>query len=314
MALDLPLAQHVATVTLNLALAIAVGAGLSRLSLADSGSPWARLQASRLSRASLTALTTATLASICVLWLEAAAMAEVPVSQAGDATWSMLTATHLGIAWTIGIGALIFSAGAVAPGTHGRRPRRLIALNLLGLVVFLFTRSMVSHASANGDFSVLMIADWIHLVLICVWTGEIFVSGFLILASHPGGRTDDRDDCARYIESLSTSATLALAGILATGLYGAWHNVGTPSALIGNAYGTTLLLKLALVALAVMLGGINRFFVMPSLIAALHEKDSASTSAALQRFTLILRVEAGVLLGALILAAILSSTSPPTAG
>jgi putative copper resistance protein D len=313
MALGLPLAQHAATVTLNLALAIAAGAGLSRLWLTGSPSPWAAVQASRLRRISLAALTIAMLSSICVLWLESAAMAEVPVAQAGAHAWLMLTETHLGTAWTVGIGALIFSLGAVALDTQAQRTRRLLALNLLGLAVFLYTRSMVSHASADGDFGVPMIADWLHLVLVCIWVGEVFVAGFLTLASPPGERTDDRDDCARYIKSLSASATLALAGILATGLYGAWLNVGSPGALVGNAYGTTLLFKLALVAAAVMLGGINRFFVMPSLIAALHGKDSASISA-VQRFTLILRIEAGVLLGVLVLAAILSSTSPPTAG
>lgn len=310
MTLDLPVAQHAATITLNLALATAVGAGLSRLWVTSRASPWTVLQAGRLRWASLAALAIAMLVSICGLWLEAAAMAEVPVAQAGAATWSMLTATHLGAAWTVGITALVFSTGAMALSTHGQGTRRCVSLNLLGLAVFLYTRSMVSHASSNGDFSVPIVADWLHLVLICLWTGEVFVSGFLTLASPPSERTDDRDDCVRYIESLSTSATLALVGIFATGLFSAWHNVGSPSALTGNAYGTTLLFKMALVALAVMLGGMNRFVVMPSLIAALHEKDLAATSA-VQRFTLILRVEAGVLLGVLILAAILSST--PTA-
>jgi putative copper resistance protein D len=258
-------------------------------------------------------LSIAMLANICGLWLEAAAMAEVPVAQAADATWSMLTATHFGTAWTIGISALIFSAGALALGRHPERTWRLPALNLLGLAVFLFTRSMVSHASADGDFGIPVIVDWLHLMLICIWVGEVFVAGFLTLASPPGTRTDDRDDCVRYIKSLSASATLALVGIFATGLYSAWHNVGSPGALVGNAYGTTLLFKLALVALAVTLGGMNRFVVMQSLIAALHGKDPATTSA-MRPFTLILRIEAGVLLGVLILASILSSTSPPTAG
>jgi putative copper resistance protein D len=313
MAPEPPFAQHAATVTLNLALAIAVGAGLSRLWLTSRASRWAGLGASRLRRASLAALAIAMLVNISVLWLEAAAMAEVPVALAGEASWSMLTATHFGTAWMIGFGALVFSTGAAALATHAERTALLVALNLLGLAVFLFTRSMVSHASANGDFGVLMIADWLHLVLVCMWVGEVFISGFLMLASPPGARTDDRDDCVRYIELLSASATLALAGILVTGLYNAWHNVGSPGALIDSAYGTTLLFKLALVALAVILGGMNRFVVMPSLITALRGEDPAATPG-LRRFTVILRVEAGVLLGVLMLAAVLSSTSPPTAG
>ena len=109
--------------------------------------------------------------------------------------------------------------------------------------------------------------------------------------------------------ALSTSATYALGGIVATGLANAWYNVGIPADLTGNPYGAALLLKLALVAIAVLLGGVNRFFVMPALTAA-----GPVPLAALRRFTLILRVEAVVLSGVLIFAAILSSTPPPTAG
>lgn len=313
MALDFSAAQHAATVTLNLALAIAVGASASGRWVTRGASPWAVLQGGRARLASLAASAIAMLASAGVLWLEAAAMAEVPVTAARAAAWSMLTETHLGTAWIIGIGALVFSMGAMALSAKVRQPGKLVALNLVGLAVFLYTRSMVSHASANGDFSVLMVLDWLHLILICLWVGEVFVSGFVTLSSPPGARLDDRSDCGRYVESLSTSATFALAGIFATGFFSAWHNLGTLGALTGNPYGTTLLLKLVLVALAVMLGGANRFFVMPGLTASLRSGDLAANLLA-RRFTMILRVEAGVLLGVLILAALLSSTSPPTAG
>ena len=68
------------------------------------------------------------LASACGLWLTAAAMAEVPVTQAGPAAWSMLTATHLGTAWTIGMAALAASSAAMA--FVALRPARLAAFSL----------------------------------------------------------------------------------------------------------------------------------------------------------------------------------------
>ena len=310
MGLDLELAQRAATVALNLALAVAVGAGATWLSVARLRSEWAARQIRGARRAALGALVVAMSASTCVLWLEAAAMAEVPVTRAGAALWSMLTATHLGVAWTIGICALAFSMAAMVLGSRAKLP---IALSLSGLAVFLYTRSMVSHAAANGDVSWPMLADWLHLMLICLWVGEVFVSGFLILTSPVAVRLDDRNDCAAYIEALSTSATFALVGIFATGLFSAWHNLGGPGALVGNPYGTTLLVKLALVAGAAMLGGFNRFIVMPKLLAAVRRGDSAARLAT-RRFTTILRIESAVLLAVLIVAAILSSTSPPMAG
>ena len=124
MALDLPLAQQGATVALNLSLAVAVGACMAKLWTARLDSAWARLQSGRARRTALAALAMALIASACVLWLEAAAMAEVPVAQAGEATWSMLTATHLGLAWNIGTCVLVFSIAAMAfdgPLSHKRR-------------------------------------------------------------------------------------------------------------------------------------------------------------------------------------------------
>lgn len=297
MAVDWAWTQRAVTVALNLAVAVGVGAAMSGIWTAGSGAPWALNQRRRLRLAGLAALAVAMLASAGVLWLEAAAMAEVAPAQAAPAVWAMLTATHLGVAWQIGIGALLLSMGAAA--FRGPLQRGFVA-NLLGLAVFLYTRSMVSHAAADGDFSVPIVVDWLHLMLICLWTGEVVVAGWLV-------RADDGVEWARYAAALSTTATFALGGIVATGMFSVWRNLDSPAALIEHVYGTTLVAKLALVTIAVLLGGANRYFVMPSLCGG-HAIETA------RRFTAILRVESAVLLGVLILAALLSSTAPPTSG
>ncbi|UUZ54127.1 CopD family protein [Massilia sp. H-1] len=171
---------------------------------------------------------------------------------------------------------------------------------------------MVSHASANGDLNAAVAADWIHLCLISVWVGEVVIAGLFVLGRRGAAHAPDREDMARYVENLSSSATFALVGIFATGIFSAWHNVGSVAGLSGNPYGVTLLAKLAMVTIAVLLGGFNRFVVMPPLLAGLRRAGACDTSS-LRRFTLVLRIEAVVLLGVLVAAAILSSTSPPTA-
>lgn len=309
MALDVPAAQLIVTVTLNLALAIGVGAGLSTLWLAARDSDWAADRRGQLSVAGAAAAAVALLASGALLWLKAASMAEVPVTAAGAASLSILTATHFGYSWTGGASALVLGALAVALRPPGKGRRRWIFLNLFALAAFLYTRSVVSHAAADGDFGIRILADWVHLMLISVWAGEVFVAGLLTLAAPLNAEADDHIECKRYIEALSASATYALGGIVVTGAVNAWYNVGSPYTLAGNPYGVALLLKLALVAVAVLLGGFNRVFVMPSLTAA-----GMVPATALRHFTLILRLESAVLLGVLIVAAILSSTSPPTAG
>ena len=313
MALDLPLAQHVATVVLNLAVAAAVGAAATGWSTGKLASPWARLQDHRAHRGAVAMLVVAIVASVCVLWLEAAAMAEVPVTQAVAETLTMLTGTHLGAAWQVGTEALVVSLIAMALSSPGRRATGWSLVSLVGIAVFLYTRSMVSHASAGGDFSIMMLVDWVHLMLICVWVGEVFVSGLMVLSPLPEEQHADRADCVRYVQSLSTSATVALIGIFATGLANAWYNLGSPGALVSTQYGATLLVKLALVLGAAALGGGNRFIVMPGLIEALQTGNAPGIRKA-RRFALVLRIEAIVLLGVLMAAAVLSATSPPTAG
>lgn len=79
-----------------------------------------------------------------------------------------------------------------------------------------------------------------------------------------------------------------------------------------NAYSSVLLSKLSLVAIAAVLGGFNRFFVMPSLLAG-WRAPHVGAEQRLRRFRLVLRIEAIVLLAVLVAAAILSATPPPTA-
>ena len=187
---------------------------------------------------------------------------------------------------------------------------------MAALGVLLYSRSMVSHAGANGDFTLAVAIEWIHLALVSLWVGAVIVAGWLLprqgAADVPLPDLQDNADQARYIEALSRTATIALAGIVLTGATAAWRILGDPANLAGNPYGTTLLVKLGLVLCAAALGGFNRFFVMPPLLRALRHPDQAASHAR-RRFTRILRIEVLVLAAALVAAAFLTSTAPPVA-
>lgn len=291
--------HHVATVALNASAALAVGAALSGTWLARGGSSWSSLRLPALRRWSGAGIVLAILANCALLWLEAALMAEVPLAQAGSSALLVLTDTHYGIAWCAGMAAL-----AVALVLWAARSPRWIAL--VPLAVFFYTRSMVSHAAADGDLSLAMLADWLHLVFTSLWTGAVFAAGFAVMPGSAADRDAGPHDRNAYIGSLSTCATLALAGIVATGGFNAWHMVGTLARVAGNPYSNLLLAKIGLVLLAAVLGGVNRFFTMPSVLAGCN--------AAATRFTRTLQAEAAVLFAVLAVAALLASTSPPIAG
>lgn len=313
MALDLPAAQLGATVVLNLSMAALIGASLSDRWLHASSSHWAMRNLVILRRICLTSATTALLASFAMLWLEAASMAEVAMSEAAPAIHSVLTATHYGFAWKIGVAALaVVTVITMLRWTPPHRPTADLA-RLAAIGVFLYSRSMVSHAGAGGAIGWAVVADWIHLVLISVWIGEVLIAGFVTLRHAKGTIGQDGPERAQYTQTLSNSATIALAGIFVTGIISAWRSLGSLENATGNPYATILLLKLALVATAAALGGLNRFLVMPRLLADLRSAGASSMKQQ-GKFVFILQVESFVLVATLMLAAVLSSTSPPTAG
>jgi putative copper resistance protein D len=306
---DLALAQRLATVILTLSVASLAGAAAATLWLRRGVSPWARSLSVRLHGALGGAVLSAVLSYVAVLWLEAASMAEVPVAAAFPAVQSVISGTHYGLAWTIGAGALLVLALSLA--VPGGRGAAAAAVRLPALAALLYSRSMVSHAAAGGDFTWAVAADWAHLALVSLWLGGVLVAGLAALRAEPAD-PQSRLECAAYVRALSRSATFALAGIVVTGAFGAWRGLGTIGNAVGNPYATMLLLKLALVLCAAALGGLNRFAVMPALLRQLCQAGLAQPGAG-RRFALVLRVEAVFLVAALVAAAFLGSTSPPAA-
>jgi copper resistance protein D len=300
-------AQHLVTALLNLAVALLTGATVSRLWLDRSASDWADARRRPVRNVAIAGAVIALVADAVWLWLESALMAEVPVTDAAGATWSMLTTTHLGLAWRFGFGGLVFaSAGAIVQ--RGRRAGPA-CLTLGGLAAFWYTRSMTSHAASDGEFSVRLLADWVHLGLISLWAGDVFLCGSVMLRATGDMTVADRRARAAYVASLSSSATFALAGIFVTGIYAAWRSLGGFGNLIGNPYGNMLVAKLLLVGAAASLGGFNRFFVMRPWLAR-ESADDAAPDAFPLRFKRIVWIEGLVLLAVVVLAAWLASTSP----
>jgi putative copper resistance protein D len=296
-------AHHLVTALLNLAVAVLTGATLSRSWLSRERCAWAEVRQRPVRNVALAAAVVALAADVAWLWLESAAMAEVPVFDAGGATWTMATSTHLGLAWCVGSAGLA-AAAASSLARGGRNPWPTMA----ALAVFWYTRSMASHAASEGDFSMRLLADWAHLGLVSLWVGAVIVSGGVILRTAGDPTAADTRARIAYVTSLSDAATIALAGIVITGLYAAWRNLHGIGDLVGNPYGEALTAKLLLVAVAALLGAFNRLVVMPPWLA-----DGAARPALSSRFTRILWIEAAVLTGAVVLAAWLASTSPPGA-
>jgi putative copper resistance protein D len=300
-----------ATVLVNLGLAGIVGGWVSVLWLRRAKSSWVTEARCRSWSALRLSLAATAVADGLLLWLQAAYMGDVSLSAALFMLPSMLMASHVGHAWAggaVGLSLVVWAVSAQAPE---RLTARLAGV-AVGISLFVYWRAAVSHAGDLGLASLQLLVESAHLWATSLWLGAVGVAAFVVLITLTATSAIERADLARWVRALSATATGALVVIVGTGLFNAWRGVGSTANLVGSAYGNTLLIKVVLVAIAVVLGGLNRFHAMPSLLAALQSPDG-SPAQAQHRFVQVLRIEAVVLFAALVAAAVLSSSPLPPA-
>ena len=297
-----------AVVLLNVGLAVLVGAVLTDWQLQSQESGWSMQKFSPLRRLRVWSALWLAFMLIAILTLETSTMAEVPLSEIGPSIAPILTDTHFGHVW-------LWSMGSVAVLFAAQIVRRISTPTLLvcalGIVSFAVSRSLISHAVSAGNLSWPVVIETVHLLLISVWIGEVFLSGLHVLRTPCGRLSKDRNAYRHYVNALSTTATVALVGIVITGLFNAWRGLGSVNHLLDNPWSWILIIKLALVVTAAGLGAFNRWGVMPNLLGELN--TGIDTDKLQKRFACVLQIEAVVLIAVLIAAALLSSSSPPTA-
>jgi copper resistance protein D len=286
-------------VALNAAFAWLVGSWLARRWLVASGIPRTDAEALLRSR-DIVAATLGVLGTGAMLWASAAVMGGVSLQEAKDVVWQMLTMTSIGRAGYIAFFAitLVLVIRALSSSAAWREWTMLAALGL-----FAFVRASMGHAGENGYWALPFAAEVIHLTAMGAWTGLVLVSAWKAVSAYAG--QPDLDRTAHYLDSMSAAAMVAVVAVFVTGLFNAWHRVGTVDNLLGSSiYTTALLVKVCLVSVALILGGYNKMF---GLARARH------SAAGLRSVRVVLMVESVVLLAVLIAAAVLTSQQPPAA-
>jgi len=144
---DLLLADIVA---INMGASLVLGSLASNEWLRDADSPWSDAVRTRSGRVRRVGTVVALLGLIGAVWLQAAAMGEAPLLEAGPTAWVLLRDTHFGhvalagmVAWCV-----------VAAESWRVEPHRRARLGLigLGLAALVWSRGAVAHAGSQGDF------------------------------------------------------------------------------------------------------------------------------------------------------------------
>lgn len=173
--------------------------------------------------------------------------------------WQALSETRVGDAWLarIGLGTLAVAAATWAAGAPGRLPFWWLSAALGGAMLATLTR--LSHAASEGGI-LPFLADWTHVVAASLWMGGLL--GFVLALLWPVRRVpaEMRPKLRRRaVRRFSRAATLAVACLVATGLYAALLHVPSIQALLTTPYGLALILKLGLFASLLALGAANFF-------------------------------------------------------
>jgi copper transport protein len=136
-------------------------------------------------------------------------------------------------------------------------------------------------------------ADWVHLVAACVWVGGLLSLAFLVWPLAPALRR------AAFLGFARLAVFLVGAMVLA-GAYLALVRLPEPSDLWETTYGRLLLVKLAIVGVALAWGAVHHLVVRPRLAAGREPAVRPS-----------LVGEATVALVVLLAAAVLTNVAPP---
>ncbi|SDE15696.1 copper resistance CopC/CopD family protein [Glycomyces harbinensis] len=178
-----------------------------------------------------------------------------------------------------------------------RGPRTRVALVAVAAAVA--APVLVGHSMAFGERWLMIAADLVHLATGAIWTGGL--AGLLIALRW---RASDAAENARIVARFSAWAGYAVAVLGASGLVMALSIHRTWDGLFATDHGRALIVKLALVAVALALAAWNRFRLVPAVA------DAGARRAGLARLRRILTVEAAVVTAVAVLTGLLVNLSP----
>lgn len=206
------------------------------------------------------------------------------------AVWRAASATSY--VWTIVLAGVALALAVASVRLRGMMAKAagLLSIPLAGIAL-----ASSGHASAAHPQWLMRPAVFLHAGAIAVWVGALAPLALAL-------RTAMGKDALRRF---SNGITAVIAALLLSGAVLAYVQVEKPEALLDTAYGRILLAKLALVAVAFLLAGFNRW--------RLTRRAEAGDLFAAHFMARVIGVELAVLLAVFGTAALWRFTPPPRA-
>ncbi|WP_406439117.1 copper resistance protein CopC [Streptomyces sp. NBC_00631] len=222
-----------------------------------------------------------------------------------SATYTDLLGSEIGIVaacrvlmWVLAaiVLAALLQGGERAARSPGWRVGFLaVALGLLR------TTGMTGHNAEGTHPGWGEVADLIHLLGVSLWLGGLALLVFGVL---PRRRPEE---LSAAVSGYSTLAGVSVAAILAAGSVLTWQIVGSFGALVDTGYGRLLLLKLAVLAVVLLIAQSSRAWVRTRLdVAVLLRGDRATV----RPFVYSVVAETGLVLVVLAATSVLVTSAP----
>jgi len=218
------------------------------------------------------------LSAFARLYLESEMMSAMPGMQTMSMT-DMAMHTRWGFALRLEVGAALVALASFALVVRGLRGVWWGASIMA--IVLAVTPALAGHAAASPRFTSLMIGnDFLHVLGGASWLGNLLcvmlIGVPIALTLEGAGRWQA---VASLVNAFSPIALASAAVVGVSGVIASWVHLAQLSALWQTAYGQVLLLKLALVAITLMIGAYNFRRVQPRLVneaGSAHLRRSAA--------------------------------------
>lgn len=226
----------------------------------------------------------------------------------------------------LGLSAVVRLVALVVLGMSLRSPasRTARAVGLGAAVALLGSLLLDGHTVTTGPALVVILGDAVHVLAGAVWFGGL---ACLAAALRDQRELDRPVAAADLVARFSSLATASLVAVVLAGLALSWAEVRALHALTSTAYGWTLLVKVAIAAVAIGLGAYNNRRLVPSIAALAGPRPEAvrpvpaggsadrptepsGSHPAWRRLRRIVRAEVGVLTLVLLATAVLVNLQP----